>query len=198
MLQGLQKKQNLILLPKPLSLKVPSKEGIFSLMRKFILFFVLSLFFISFVGLLINSWQKLNEYNKSKVNISKQNKVVDVVDDKQSIYIDYSKEVYEKALNEKTVILMFFTANWCEECNKMDELINESLANLTREGVVGIKIHILDSETTTETTALSKKYSVNKEGSVVILDKNGAISYKQTGNIEKEILTQKLMEVISK
>lgn len=66
---------------------------------------------------------------------------------------------------------------------------------MVTDELVGLRIHILDSETTTETDALAKKYNVSKEQSIVILDKKGAIFFKHTGLLEKEVLKQKLTEL---
>jgi hypothetical protein len=71
----------------------------------------------------------------------------------------------------------------------------ELFSELTTLGVVGLKIHILDSETTTETDALAKKFDVTKEQSFVLLNKLGAVHFKQVGKFEKESLKQKILEI---
>jgi len=65
---------------------------------------------------------------------------------------------------------------------------------LIKEGVVGLKIHILDSETTTETDAVAKKFDITKEQSFVILDKNGVVFFKHTGLLEEDLLKQKILD----
>ena len=113
----------------------------------------------------------------------------------ESYYVDYTKEDYEKALAEKRVLVLYFTSNWCEECKAQDLINNEVFNDLTLQGIVGLKIHILDSETTTETDALAKKYDVTKEQSVVIVDTDGVTRFKYVGIITQELLTQKILEV---
>lgn len=112
-----------------------------------------------------------------------------------SYYKNYSKEDYDKALNEKRVLVLYFTSNWCQKCIEQDTINTLSFEELNKEGAIGLKIHILDSETTTETDALSQKFDVTKEQSFVILDKDGAVYFKHTGVLEKDQLKQKILEL---
>lgn len=169
-------------------------------MKKFILFFVLSLLFISFGAFLLNAFNLQKNYFDSKNKITKDedvnitNEVVQI----DSYYIDYKKEDYEKAMAEKRVLVLYFTSNWCEECKSQDVLNTEVFVDLAQYGVVGLKVHILDSETTTETDALAKKYDVSKEQTFVIIDANGVTRFKYVGTITKELLSQKILEVSNK
>lgn len=168
-------------------------------MRKFILFFVLLLLLLSFGAFFLSSWNKIKEYNNSRNNEPLTGSLEEVSQRQlPSTYSDYSSESLNQALSDKRVVFMFFTSNWCNECKGQDEINNEILTGLTNGGIFGARIHILDSETTTETSALAKKYGVDRENTMVILDTNGAIQFKNTGEIEPEILLQKLMEVVNK
>ncbi|MEK7169046.1 MAG: thioredoxin domain-containing protein [Patescibacteria group bacterium] len=166
-------------------------------MKKFVLFFILSLLLISFGAFLLNAFNLQKDYFNSK-NDEKQQDESEMVNDMEQIesyYVDYTKEDYEKALAEKRVLVLYFTSNWCEECKAQDLINNEVFNDLTLQGIVGLKIHILDSETTTETDALAKKYDVTKEQSVVIVDTDGVTRFKYVGIITQELLTQKILEV---
>ena len=68
-------------------------------------------------------------------------------------------------------------------------MISEGINN-----VFGLRVHILDSETTTESDALSQKFDVVKEQTYVLLDKNGAVFFKHTGFLSEDQLKQKIME----
>lgn len=169
-------------------------------MRKFILFFVLLVLFLAFSVFLVNAFLLQKNYFKNTDQKDQEN-VEDITQETieiPSIYIDYTKEDYNKALLDKRILVLFFTSNWCQECLDQ-EIVNKNVfEELSKEGIIGLKIHILDSETTTETDALSQKFDITKEQSFVILDKNGAVYFKYSGILGSEQLKQKIMEVVNK
>lgn len=168
-------------------------------MRKFILFFVLLLLFLAFGAFLINAFLLQKDYFKN-TNQNDQERVENIVQDiveRPSIYIDYTKEDYDKALSDKRGVVLFFTSNWYQKCIDQDLINQDVFKELPKEGIVGLKIHILDSETTTETDALSQKFDVSKEQSFVILDKNGVVFFKHSGVLGSEQLKQKIQEVVN-
>ncbi|WKZ25415.1 MAG: thioredoxin family protein [bacterium] len=164
-------------------------------MKKTILFFVLFLLFLSFLVFFVSVWNNLNIYRSEDSNVSKVVETLKTSQAVQSLYLDYSNENYDSALQDKRVVILFFTSNWCVECLEQDKVNLEVFDDLKDKGLVGLRIHILDSETTTETDALAKKFDIHKENSFVVLNQNGAVHFKHTGNIEKELLKQKIEEV---
>ncbi|HCR35924.1 hypothetical protein A2130_00160 [Candidatus Woesebacteria bacterium GWC2_33_12] len=151
-------------------------------MRKAILFFVLFIIFIAFAVFLTNAFVLQKNYFENKNGNSQAETGPDL------------KEDYERAINEKRVLVLYFTSNWCQKCIDQENVNKQVFDELVSEGVVGLKIHILDSETTIETDALSQKFDVTKEQSFVILDKNGVVYFKYTGILEKDLLKQKILE----
>jgi len=164
-------------------------------MKKVILIVVLSILTLSFLALIINAYGLQKAYFESKDEKNNNSDSAIVIDNRPSLYKDYSKEDYDMALAEKRVLVLYFTSNWCQECQKQDKVNNELFNELTSEGVVGLKIHVLDSETTTETDALAKKFDVIKEQTFVVLNKSGAVSFKYTGILDSDMLKQKIMEM---
>lgn len=154
-------------------------------MRKFVLFFVLLVLFLAFSVFLVNAYLLQKNYFEDSKNDQNPNQINNIL---------YSREDYDKAINDKKILVLFFTSNWCQECLDQDILNSQVFEELTQEGVVGLKIHILDSETTTETNALSQKFDVTKEQSFVILDKNGVVYFKYIGILSKDQLKQKILE----
>ncbi len=169
-------------------------------MKKFILFFVLSLLFISFGAFLLNAFNLQKNYFDSKNDEKQQDEseMVNDIEQIESYYVGYTKEDYEKAISENRVVVLFFTSNWCKECLDQETIISEVFSELNKEGIVGLTVHILDSETTTETDALAKKYDVSKEQSIVIIDRGGVTRFKQVGVVTQELLKQKILEVSNK
>lgn len=111
----------------------------------------------------------------SEVNLEEENTV-------KSVYEDYSKDVLDKGILERRVVVLYFIANWCGDCLNQDatnwSAITSQMAN---DGIVGLRVHILDSQSTTETSNLSKKYGASKENTFVVLDENGAVKLRHTG-----------------
>lgn len=166
-------------------------------MKKTILFTVLLILFLSFVALIFNAFQLQKGYFGNKEKASSESNVIQT-DEKiitPSFYKDYSKEDYDLALKDKRVLVLYFTSNWCKECLEQDNLNSSVFSDLYEEGIVGLRIHILDSETTQETDALAKKFDVTKEQSIVILDKSGAVKYKNVGIITNEKLKEEIMKL---
>ena len=166
-------------------------------MKKVILIVILSILTLSFLALIFNAYDLQKKYfdSKGKNNATDSQILEEESKPVVSYYTDYAKEEYEKALSEKRVLVLYFTSNWCKECIEQDTLNREAFSSLLDVGAIGLKIHILDSETTTETDALAKKYGVSKEQSFVVLNKQGAIHFKHTGVLAEELLKQKIEEV---
>ncbi len=166
-------------------------------MKKVILFIILTILSISFAAFLFSAYQlQKNYFNKSVAESIQE--PADEVHVPKSVYLPYSKIEYDKAIAEKRVVLLYFSSNWCSECQEQNDINSEVLLEMLDDSIVGLNIHILDSETTTETDALAQKFEVTKENSFVILGKDGAVAYKYTGMLDSNLLKQKLQEVISK
>ncbi|EKE05695.1 MAG: hypothetical protein ACD_19C00182G0023 [uncultured bacterium] len=164
-------------------------------MQRSILFFVLSLLFVVFTVFIYNSYVLQKDYFNLKNNVEvTENKIEVPVRDSSSIYKNYSKDDYDKAIKESRVVVLFFTSNWCDECLSQDKINKKVFEELNLEGVVGLTIHILDSETTTETDALAKKFEVKKENTFVFLDKKSAVNSKYVGELTNEQLKTNIMK----
>ncbi len=163
------------------------------------MFLILFILFISFGAFFFNVYILQNNYfNQGKDN----NRLYEAIDDAvivpKSIYLQYSQEDYDNAIKEKRVVLLYFTSNWCKECQDQATINSLVMEDMLYQSIVGLDVHILDSETTLESNALAQKFDITKEQSFVVLDKNGVVAYKYTGIIDKELLKQKILEVISK
>lgn len=156
---------------------------------------MLSLLFIAFGAFLLNTYELQKNYSESKNIDSPDPLVNDVLTrPKTSLYSDYSKDNFDKALASDSVLVLYFTSNWCSECTKQDTTNQEVFNEIGDQGLVFLKVHILDSETTSESDALAKKFDIVKENSYVVLDMKGAVAFKSMGSIEKETLKIKILE----
>lgn len=166
-------------------------------MRKFTLIFVLFVLTISFVAMYFffmvakNIPQRKID-NQASTEATLEEEMLSGEDLGPSVYEDYTKELYDKALSENRVVVLYFTANWCPICRDQEPVNVQVFDELTTEGVVGLRVHILDSETTDETNALAQKFDVIYQHTFVILDTNGAVDYHYTGPQEKELIISKI------
>jgi len=164
-------------------------------MRKFILFLILTIILLIFTTFFVKVYiEQKNYFNSKKSLVIIETSTPVVSNEAPSIYKNYSKEDYDMALSEKRITVLFFTSNWCSDCLVQEIVNNETFLSLKTEGLIGLQIHILDSETTIETDALAKKFGVTRESTFIILDKNGAINSKYTGSIAKELLFEKILK----
>lgn len=164
-------------------------------MKKLTLFLVLLIlflgFFVFFYKIYINQKTKgVATNNLVSSPTSLDSGIVEI----PSKYLPYSKEAFDKSLLDKRPIVLFFTANWCVECQNQDLVNKNVFESLNKEGVTGFAIHILDSETTTSTDSLAKKFDVKKENTIVILNGLGAVYFKNVGNINFDELKSKILE----
>lgn len=165
-------------------------------MQKFILFFVLSLLLVVFGAFLVNSYSLQKEYFGLKKDVVEVEKETDsTANIPQSIYKNYSKADYDEAISENRTIVLFFTSNWCEDCSKQNQINIDTFKEMDTKGILGLTIHILDSETTTETDAIAKKFDVTKENTFVILNQFGAVGVKHVGGFSKGELTANILKV---
>lgn len=164
-------------------------------MKKFILAFTLSILFIALAAFLYNAYILQKEYFavKDKKDLTKIEEIAEPVEIK-SKYVYYSRDEYDKAILNKNVVVLFFTSNWCSSCLKQNQMNKNIFEEMSKKDILGLEIHILDSETTTESDALAKKFDVKKENTYVILDKKGAVYFKYTGEIAEEKLVENIMK----
>ncbi|MEK7113174.1 MAG: thioredoxin family protein [Patescibacteria group bacterium] len=111
-----------------------------------------------------------------------------------SNYKPYSKTGYEKALAQKKVTMLYFTANWCPICREQEPINMETLEELSEDkDIIAFRVHILDSETTPEGEKLADDFTVRYQHTTIILDSEGKIASTTTGPLTKEELRSKLL-----
>lgn len=165
-------------------------------MKKFILIFILFILTSTFAAFFYKVYLQQKTYHEQNSNLLPINKEVNPEDlTTPSLYLNYTKEYYDSALANNRVLVLFFTSNWCSECNNQEKINKSVIESMTTEGVVGLNIHILDSETTTESDALAKKFDVKKENTFIVLNKSGAVAFRYVGEIDGETLKSKILEV---
>jgi thiol:disulfide interchange protein len=109
-------------------------------------------------------------------------------------YRDYSVSELEKAKNDRKVVMLYFTANWCPTCRAQEPVNVEAFNELEDdEDIVIFKIHILDSDTTDETEKLAEEYGVRLQHTFIVLDPNGEVVFTHTGPLVKDDIVSELI-----
>jgi len=144
--------------------------------------------------MLIFSWYRAN----TSVSNKTQNEISDQTNTENSVYLNYSKDLFDTALNENKIILLYFTSNWCQECFMQEDIIRKVFDSLKDIEMVGFRVHILDSETTEETDLLAKKYDISSEQTTLVLKSGGSVSFKIKGVVEEEDLKSKIIGIVAK
>jgi thioredoxin 1 len=91
-------------------------------------------------------------------------------------YVDYSESAFENASDTNRVL--FFHANWCPTCKKIDKQLNTASLN---EGITVFKVDY-DKE-----NSLKQKYGISKQHTFVLVDVDGNEIKKWSGGGADEI-----------
>lgn len=102
-------------------------------------------------------------------------------------YQEFSQAAYEKAKAEGKVIFLEFYANWCPSCSKQKP-INESTFDSAElpENAVGFQVNYKDSATDADEEALAREFGITYQHTRVILNSDGTVQSKTTGDSSKE------------
>jgi thiol-disulfide isomerase/thioredoxin len=84
-------------------------------------------------------------------------------------FIDYNKELFEKAQSEGKLIVLAFHADWCPSCVAERAAIAQGIGKLPADKVVVFEIHYKDDKMTAEHEALIKQYQIPYQHTKVVL-----------------------------
>lgn len=133
-------------------------------------------------ALLFQNWQKREDQERLAIQqeiIPEQQSSAtaagykgDPLAGKASLYLDFKKADYEKALADGKIILLDFYANWCPICRAEAPELKAGFDSLTTDRVVGFRVNYNDSDTDEDEKKLAKDFAITYQHTKVIL-KNG-------------------------
>ncbi|MBD3269943.1 hypothetical protein GF376_00275 [Candidatus Peregrinibacteria bacterium] len=88
-----------------------------------------------------------------------------------AVYEDYSESRFDELEGNKPFAI-FFHAGWCPTCRALDTELKNELSELPEDAII-LKANY-DGE-----NELKQKYGINMQSFVVIVNKNGEVSFKQ-------------------
>lgn len=88
---------------------------------------------------------------------------------KQTPYIAFTQEDYDKALKEKKIIVLEFYANWCPICRAQEPEVFAAFNSLQAERVVGFRVNYKDTETDANELKLANSLGIPYQHTKVFL-----------------------------
>lgn len=109
----------------------------------------------------------------------------------KSLYLEFVKTDYDKAVSENKVIFLNFYANWCPICRAEAPDLKAGFNDLKTENVVGFQVNWNDSDTDDAEKELAKKYNISYQHTKVIV-KDGKAVYNQIEQWDKDQVVSNL------
>lgn len=108
-----------------------------------------------------------------------------------SVYIEFKKSDYDKALSSGKVVFLDFYANWCPICRAEEPEIHRGFDSLTENKIIGFRVNFNDSDTDNDEKQLAKDFNVPYQHTKIIL-KNGNEIFRSVDQWDKERFSKEL------
>jgi thiol-disulfide isomerase/thioredoxin len=88
--------------------------------------------------------------------------------------LDFTKEDYERALRERSYVILYYYADWCSVCRKEFPEMQRAFADLAEKGVledgwIGFRVNFNDDFTDADEKGLAREFGVAYQHTKVIL-----------------------------
>ena len=113
---------------------------------------------------------------------------------KTSLYLDFNRADYEKALKENKKILLYFYANWCPLCVAEEPKTFSAFNELNDGDLVGFRVNYRDSDTDMNEEGLAEEYGVAYQHTKVLI-KDGKKTGKYPDSWNKERYLEELKKL---
>ena len=145
--------------------------------------------------ILVSCTQSINEPPSKTKYIEKhiEGYSGNVLSGNTTLFLDFNKEDYDKALKENKTILLYFYANWCHICKAELPKLHEAFNSLNDEEFIGFRVNYRDSDTDEFEKTLAKSQGITYQHTKVII-KNGERILKAPDSWE----TERYLEEINK
>ena len=129
--------------------------------------------------------QEVSDISKEVISSSEYEGAV-LAGTSDTLYLDFNKEDYEKALNEKKKILLYFYANWCPIC-RVEQLSTFAAFNeINDPDLIGFRVNYRDSDTDESEENLAKEFGISYQHTKIILkDKERVLKAPDSWNKER-------------
>ena len=100
-----------------------------------------------------------------------------VVNNKQNILKPYSKELFNKAKNDKSPIVLHFHADWCGICHRQMKLLNQLLAQGQYGKIVALQADYDTKTRSKEEAELIQQLKISGRSTIIYM-KDGKVVYE--------------------
>lgn len=108
---------------------------------------------------------------------------------------EFDQALYEAALKDKKIIVLYFYANWCPLCKAEVPYFYESVAEFNNADIVGFRVNFNDNETDDDEKNLARKFGVAYQHTKVIL-KNGERVLKSPESWDEKRYDQEISKLL--
>lgn len=109
-------------------------------------------------------------------------------------YLEFNKADYDKALNEKKKILLYFYASWCPICRVEQTATFAAFNEINDPDLIGFRVNYRDDDTDADEISLAKEFGVSYQHTKVIL-KDGQRVGKFPDSWDKERYLDELAKI---
>lgn len=113
-----------------------------------------------------------------------------------SVYLPFSKDDYQRALDGDKIILLNFYANWCPFCRAEEPVIAAGFGSLASDRLVGFRVNYNDSETDADEKALADQFKITYQHTKVIL-KDGKEVFRTGDTWTKEDFASTMKPILA-
>ena len=141
-------------------------------MEKMDYFFIILIFSIFVIGCTQNA--ATDSMEKGSISNNKDSSVQErytgnVLAGAVSKYLEFNKVDYEKALNEKREVLLYFYADWCQICKAEQPQTIKAFNELNNPDLIGFRINYNDKNTDADEIELAKQFGITYQHTKIIL-----------------------------
>lgn len=104
---------------------------------------------------------------------------VKVLSSVPSTYQEFTKEAFDKALEEGKIVYLEFYATWCPTCIAQEPGLVEGLQTLADPNIVAFRVNFKDDNTGAYEKELMEKYNVTYQHTKVVLVDGKAVINEQ-------------------
>ncbi|HLD59721.1 MAG TPA: thioredoxin domain-containing protein [Candidatus Bilamarchaeaceae archaeon] len=113
----------------------------------------------------------------------------------KSDYLSFSKEKYDKSKQEGKTIFLEFAADWCPSCQSQHPKNVEAFEQLKDKEIIGFRVNFKDSNTDEDEVNLAKEFGITYQHTRVILNSEGEVVQKATGEWSSGKIIEELKKV---
>ena len=98
-------------------------------------------------------------------------------------YYRFDSQEFQKAVQEKRAILLYFKANWCSTCAETVKIIHKVFNEMEGSDFIGFEIHYNDEESQEFDNQIIRDYQVAYQNTAIFLNNEGKESSRMLANI---------------